>query len=73
MVLCLFLLKVEHSGFYHKPLLFMGEISYGLYLFHPIVYSVCKFTTKLLHLSLLLLHLSLPTFFYYFQQYYPLC
>lgn len=43
-VLSLYLLKVKTESFYHKPLLFLGEISYGLYLFHPIVYSILKFS-----------------------------
>lgn len=41
-VVCLFLLKLDNSNFYHKPLLFLGEISYGLYLFHPIVFTILK-------------------------------
>ncbi|MCW8309656.1 acyltransferase [Sphingobacterium sp. InxBP1] len=41
-VSCLFLMRTSIDHFYHKPLLFLGEVSYGLYLFHPIVYSIIK-------------------------------
>lgn len=31
--------KVDELHFYHKPLLLLGEVSYGLYLFHPLVFA----------------------------------
>ena len=38
-------------SFLHKPLAFTGEISYGLYLLHPIVYTVVFGANKILKLG----------------------
>ncbi|QRY58313.1 hypothetical protein BCY89_15060 [Sphingobacterium siyangense] len=51
-VASLYLLKANTNVFIHKPLLFLGEISYGIYLFHPIVYSLFKKSLDIFHISL---------------------
>jgi exopolysaccharide production protein ExoZ len=35
----------------HVPLHTLGEISYALYLLHPLVYNVVKFVARQLHFS----------------------
>jgi len=51
-VASIYLLKASAIVFIHKPLLFLGEISYGIYLFHPIVYSLFKKSLYTFHISL---------------------
>lgn len=51
-VASLYLLKVNPKLIIHKPFLFLGEISYGIYLFHPIVYFFSKKILSILHINL---------------------
>ena len=51
-VASIYLLKANTNVFIHKPLLLLGEISYGIYLFHPIVYSLFKKALTIFHISL---------------------
>jgi exopolysaccharide production protein ExoZ len=44
-MICVSLYKTElkFNKIIHKPLIFLGDISYSIYLIHPIVYSVVKY------------------------------
>ena len=47
-----YLSNLQLPAMLHKPLALTGEISYGLYLLHPIVYSVIFGANKILKLGL---------------------
>ncbi|WP_376782401.1 MULTISPECIES: acyltransferase family protein [Sphingobacterium] len=51
-VASIYLIKANTNLFFHRPLLFLGEISYGIYLFHPIIYSLFKKSLDIFHISL---------------------
>lgn len=41
--ICFYKMTIQFPGFMHKPLILLGEMSYAVYLLHPIVYTVVYF------------------------------
>lgn len=45
--LCFYKLNIKLPNFMHKPLIFLGEASYSIYLVHPIVWTIAIVVSKI--------------------------